>query len=98
MKARRMVGGWNIVFGEGDERWQFPDPGSERISDANWGARHAGDEGKVRNALILAEVASALHYLVHTCPTTKRACEMLAAVRRAVRELPETQRAGEGET
>ena len=39
------------------------------------------------HALVLASIVSDMAYLVHACPTTKLACEKLAAMRAAVRKL-----------
>jgi hypothetical protein len=44
--------------------------------------------------MTLASVASDMAYLVHDCPTTKLACEKLAALRAAVRELGEVPEDG----
>ncbi len=81
-----------IVFGEGDERWSMPDPGHPIVGNANWRARYHKhiDEPRTQldtDALVLADTVSALAYLIHTCPTTKLACEKLAAMRAAVRKL-----------
>lgn len=78
-----------IVFGEGAERWSFPDPGHPIVDRALYGLRYGKTlEETDSRALVLADTVSALRYLLHTCPTTKLACEKLAAVRRAIRDLP----------
>lgn len=77
-----------VIFGDGDQRWSFPDPGHPVVSDAGWRTRYGRPLEEVnRDALVLADTVSALHYLVHVCPTTKLACEKLAAMRAAVRKL-----------
>lgn len=81
--------GRTLVFGEGTERWSFPDPGHPTVEEAQHSVRYGGDEGKTSGALVLAEVASAVHYLVHTCPTTRLACAKLAEIRRAARAVCE---------
>lgn len=89
IKARRVHS--RIVFGEGAERWCVNDPGSTSIYEAGHRARHDYDCFKRSHALLLAETVSDFVYLVHTCPTTKLACEKLAKLRAAVRALPEEE-------
>ena len=81
-----------VVFGEGAERWSFPDPGHPIVDRAQHLTRYgkpfeAGRTEEEKAALVLADTVSAIAYLIHTCPTTKLACEKLAAMRAAVRKL-----------
>ena len=83
---------FQIVFGEGTERWSFPDPWHPLVEQAQhrvrYGAPHGRDVAPTNgDALVLADTVSALYYLIHTCPSTKLACEKLAKVRAAVRKL-----------
>jgi hypothetical protein len=78
-----------IVFGEGDERWSFPDPGHDIVQQAQHRVRYGQPlEQCNTDALVLGDTVSALAYLLYDCPTTKLAQEKLAAMRRAIRELP----------
>jgi hypothetical protein len=83
MKPRRAS--FVVVFGEGAQRWSMPDPAHHMVDEAQWRVRYA--DAKPGDALILADTASALAYLIYTCPTTKLACRKLAEMRAAVREL-----------
>ena len=74
-----------IVFGEGDERWSMPDPSHPVVDEAHHRTRYGTPTES--DGLVLADTVSALDYLIHTCPTTKLACEKLAAMRAAVRKL-----------
>jgi hypothetical protein len=77
-----------VTFGEGEQRWSFPDPAHPIVDMAQWRTRYGQPlERASSDALVLADTVSALHYLIHVCPTTKLACEKLAAMRAAVREL-----------
>ena len=81
-----------VVFGEGTERWSFPDPCHPIVDRAQHLTRYgkpfeAGRTEEEKAALVLADTVSAIAYLIHTCPTTKLACEKLAAMRAAVRKL-----------
>ena len=76
-----------LIFGEGEDRWSFPDPGHPIVDRANRSAR-GYDGHPLDTAIVLADVVSALAYLTHDCPSTKIACQKLAAIRRAVREMP----------
>jgi hypothetical protein len=81
-----------LVFGEGNQRWSFPNPMSEALSKANRAAR--GYDGSVdtvsrQDALVLATFVSACLYLLVDCPTTERAIEQLRAIRNAVNESEE---------
>jgi len=81
-----------IVFGEGDERWSISDPGHPVVQEAQHRVRY--EVGEHNHSMTLASVASDMAYLVHDCPTTKLACEKLAALRAAVRELGEVPEDG----
>jgi hypothetical protein len=83
--ARR--GSYRVVFGEGERRWSLGDPGHPLVSQADWQARHEPLNTSSSQVLILASIVSDMHYLVHVCPSTKLACEKLAAIRAAVRKL-----------
>ena len=74
-----------VVFGNGDQRWSMPDPSHQVVDEAHHRARY-GIPSK-SDILVLADNVSALYYLIHTCPTTKLACEKLAVMRAAVRKL-----------
>ena len=74
-------GAHRVFIGDGLERWSLADPAHPLVVEAH---RHATES---QAGLMLASVASDMHYLVHTCPTTKLACEKLAALRAAVRKL-----------
>ena len=74
-------GAHRVFIGEGTERWSLADPGHPLVVAAH---RRAPESA---TGLMLASVAADMHYLVHTCPTTKLACEKLAAMRAAVRKL-----------
>ena len=79
-----------IVFGEGDRRWSMPDPGHPIVDRAQRETRYGSPTKS--DGLVLADTVSALHYLIHTCPSTKLACEKLAAMRAAARKLgPSTE-------
>jgi hypothetical protein len=79
---------FQVVFGDGVHRWSMPDPSHPVVKSAQRCVRYGDTPNKHNSdALVLADVASAIDYLVHTCPTTKLACEKLAAMRAAVREL-----------
>jgi hypothetical protein len=90
--ARR--GSFRVIFGEGDERWSLGDPGHPIVDNAQHRVRYgvaSGNDG----ALVLADIVSDMHYLVHVCPDTKQACAKLAALRAAVRRLgPVTDETG----
>jgi hypothetical protein len=86
MTKRR--GAWKIVFGEGTNRWSMGDPGHPRIRQARRAAAHRSLDTTSEDVSVLASIVDDLHYLVHVCPTTKLACEKLAALRAGVRELP----------
>lgn len=77
---------YKVVFGEGAEQWSMGDPGHPMVSNAGYRARYGTPSGN-EGALLLASIVSDMHYLVHVCPSTKLACEKLAALRAAVREL-----------
>lgn len=67
------------------------------VEEANRRARHAPRSTDFPvDSLLLAEIACDLHYLVHTCPTTKLACQKLAALRAAVRALGPVEEAKTG--
>jgi hypothetical protein len=92
MTARR--GSFRIVFNEGDDmkRYSMADPGHPVVSGANWRVRYSQpfEAPKTQadiDALVLADTVSDLAYLVYDCPSTKLACEKLAALRAAVRKL-----------
>jgi len=74
-------GAHRVFIGEGDARWSMADPAHPLVVEAH---RRAAES---QAGLMLASVASDMTYLVHTCPTTKLACEKLAAMRAAVRKL-----------
>ena len=77
-----------VVFGDGTQRWSMPDPGHPIVARAQRRVRYGKPlEEASSDALVLADTASVLAYLIHVCPTTKLACEKLAAMRAAVRKL-----------
>jgi hypothetical protein len=79
---------FQIVMGHGAERWQFPDPGHDIVERAQRHVRYGRSIGGGGNkALVLADVASALAYLIYDCPSTTLACEKLAQMRAAVRKF-----------
>jgi len=84
-RARR--GSYRIVFGEERDRWSLADPGHPLVSRANHDARHNPLGTSSEQVGVLASITSDMHYLVHTCPSTKLACEKLASLRAAVRAL-----------
>ena len=77
---------FKVVFGEGTESWSMGDPGHPMVVNAGYRARHGTQSGN-DGAMLLASLVSDLHYLVHVCPSMKLACEKLAALRAAVRQL-----------
>jgi hypothetical protein len=83
-KVRR--GSYRVFIGEGTERWSLGDPGHPLVSEANHDSRYSPDTMTHGQVMTLASIASDFEYLVHVCPTTKLACEKLAAMRAAVRE------------
>jgi hypothetical protein len=84
--ARR--GSFKIVFGDGDTRWALGDPCHPIVVAAQHHVRYSKPLGEAdTHALVLASIVSDMAYLVHACPTTKLACEKLAAMRAAVRRL-----------
>jgi hypothetical protein len=93
MNARRPPKApWVIVFGEGDERYQMTDPGQKRTGDARHAVRYKSPESlTMSERYLVAGLADEYCYLVWDCPTTKDACEKLAKLRRAVRELPDPE-------
>lgn len=70
-----------IWFGEGDERWSVEDPDFPRVADEF----HKATDAKL---YYVRGLASTLLYLIAQCPTTKRAQEQIALMRRALREVP----------
>ncbi len=70
-----------IWFGEGDQRWSVEDPDFPRVEEE---FRQATDQ----KLYYVRGLASTLLYLVYQCPTTKRAQEQIALIRRALREVP----------
>ena len=79
---------YRVIFGEGDQRWSMADPGHPLVSEADHRVHYGRPLEEVdRDAMLLASVARDMAYLVHTCPSTKLACEKLAAMRAAVRKL-----------
>jgi len=70
-----------IWFGEGDQRWSVEDPDYPRVAEEF----HKTTDQKL---YYVRGLASTLIYLVCQCPTTKRAQEQLALIRRALREVP----------
>ena len=84
MKTRYENG--RIIFGEGDERWSFTDPTSERMDEARHAARYPAPN--VAPQYAVAEQADDLAYLLADCPTTKLAVAKLRQIRRAIREKP----------
>jgi hypothetical protein len=88
---------YQIIFGDGANRWSLGDPGHPLVARAQWHARYSKPLSELDSkALLLAELVSDLHYLVYTCPTTKLACQKLALLRTAVRglEMPEGDDSG----
>jgi hypothetical protein len=88
-KVRR--GSYRVFIGEGTERWSLGDPGHPLVSKANYDSRYNPTAMTDGQKLTLASITSDFAYLVHTCPTTKLACEKLAAMRAAVRELGDVE-------
>ena len=85
-EARR--GSFKVIFGDGAESWSLTDPGHPRVTEADRRVHWSKPLGEGdADAMVLASVARDMHYLVHTCPSTKLACEKLAAMRAAVRKL-----------
>jgi len=77
---------YRVTFGEDTERWSLGDPGHPMVENAAYRARYGTPSGN-DGAMLLACIVSDMVYLVHTCPSTRLACEKLAALRAAVREL-----------
>lgn len=103
-KVRR--GSYRVIFGEDADRWSMGDPGHPMVCEANRASRYSFATMTQGQAMTLGSIASDFAYLVHDCPTTKLACEKLAAMRAAVRELgdvdeeslsPKRTKATEGE-
>lgn len=95
--ARRLpTAPYCIVFGEGEDRYQMTDPGQKRTADARHAQRYGSAEELTRSRYVVASIADEYAYLVWTCPTTKDACEKLARLRRAVRELPDPEEGEDG--
>ena len=88
MSVRRA--GWHVIFGDDHGRWQVGDPGSKRAVAAHRACRF-GAVAFRDDVAVLASLRSDFAYLVHDCPTTKLACQKLAALRAAVRKLPEEE-------
>jgi len=63
----------------------MPDPSHPVVDEAHHRTRY-GTPSK-SDGLVLADTVSALDYLVHSFPTTKRSREEPAAMREAVRML-----------
>ncbi len=94
MRSRRAS--FRIIVGDGTEQWSFPDPGHPIVDRAQHATRY-GTPSK-SDGLVLADTVSALHYLLYDCPSSKLACEKLAVMRSAVRELgPDTPTEAPGE-
>ena len=87
--TRRSVrrGSYRVYFGDGSELWSLSDPGHHLVERADYQVRHGLLEADC-DALPLAGVRADMAYLIYDCPTTKLACEKLAAMRAAVRALP----------
>lgn len=88
MTARRVH--FNLVFGDGDERWSAPDPTHEKMRDARHAARYP--LSPYQPNYNCASQAETYEYLVNTCPTTELAVAKLRMIRRAIRELPRNER------
>ena len=86
-EARRIPGGW-IVFGEGEERWQAPDPTDEATCEAAWKARYAQDTLTRADYFRLAEMHATYHHLVTHPSGAEYTLGQLRQIRRAVRPLP----------
>ena len=75
-------------MGTGPEQWSLSDPGHPAVSAAQRHVRYSAPlEPLDPHAIVLAEVASDMAYLIYDCPSTKLACEKLAVMRAAVRKL-----------
>jgi hypothetical protein len=70
-----------IYFGEGDDRWSVNDP----------------DDPRLEADLLPRDVLTDYLYLVYTCPTTTAAQAKLAAIRLALRTVPNPWRKETGE-
>ena len=70
-----------IWFGEGENRWSVEDPDFPRVADEFRAATDA-------KLYYVRGLASTFCYLIGQCPTTARAQEQLALVRRALRTVP----------
>jgi len=79
-------GGFKVIFGEELERWSLTDPCHPRVAEAHHRARYG--EPTKEDVLLLASVVSEMGYLLYTCPTTTEANSKLAAMRAAVRKIP----------
>ena len=86
-KIRQVHG--RIIFNDGPERWQAPNPEYESFDNARHVARYPRP-GQYPNYLA-AELGDVYTYLVSVCPTTKDALQKLREIRRAVRELREVE-------
>ena len=71
-----------IWFGEGIHRWSVEDPCFPRVEEE---FRLATDH----KLYYVRGLASVFCYLVGQCPTTARAQEQIALVRRALRAVPD---------
>ena len=89
-ESRKLVrrGSFRVFMGTGAGQWSLSDPAHPIVSRAQRHVRYSKPLGEAdTHAMVLASVASDMAYLIHTCPTTKLACEKLAAIRAAVRKL-----------
>ena len=77
-----------IWFGEGDQRWSVEDPDYPRVEEE---FRQATEH----KLYYVRGMASTLWYLAGQCPTTARAQEQIALIRRALRTVPSPYRRDE---